>query len=102
MTLASLKSYLMVFFLKIKTLFKKIIAPFCDEDFDLDVFRIVGIASYAAAIIIALETASHVFSLDVAKLGILSGLVISLSGIGSTVLYQARKGDDSRISSDSK
>jgi hypothetical protein len=77
--------------------FKSIIASFCDEDYDLDIFRIVGFFAYAGAIFIAFKTVAMVESLATDKLLVLTGLVASLSTVGTLLFSQARKGDKDRI-----
>jgi hypothetical protein len=77
---------------------KNLIAPFCDEDFDLDIFRIVGFIAYSGAIVIAFKTVSLALTeLPTEKLAIVAALVISLSTVGTLLFSQARKGDASRI-----
>lgn len=89
---------LLALFKQILAFGRKLLALVCDEDFDLDAFRIAGIAAFVSAIYIALIAVSYVRVLDSTKLGILTGLVTALISIGSTTFAQARKGDDSRIS----
>lgn len=97
MKYADLIVYLCELRAKLMRFLKRILALFCDEDFDLDVFRIIGIASYSSAIAIALKSVSVASSIDATKLGILAALVTALSGIGAKMFDIAGKGDFDRL-----
>lgn len=92
-------AYLSLLVSKIKLFLKKILALICDEDFDLDIYRVIGIASYSAAITIALKIVSIASSIDSVKLGLVVGLVTALSGIGAKMFDIALNGDRNRLAS---
>jgi hypothetical protein len=72
---------------------KRFAAIFCDEDYALDVYRLVGIAAYVVAIIIALRICDLLPTLDAARLGIGAGLASMVAGLGTTLFGQARRND---------
>ena len=79
------------------SIFKKLMAPLCDEDWNPDVFRILGLSAYAFALYTALTIVVKAVVLTDMKMGILAGLVTALTATGTALLAQARKGDDARV-----
>ena len=73
---------------------KQMYSTITDHKWDVDVFRIGGIAAYIVAGKIALQAATQVIILNEAKLGILAGLVSAIAGIGTMLFSQSRKHDD--------
>jgi hypothetical protein len=78
--------------------FKKLFATLCDEDWDLDVFRLSGLIAGLASIYIALRVCALIGTISEGKLAILAGLITALGVVSTALFSQARKGDDTRLS----
>jgi nitrate/nitrite transporter NarK len=77
----------------IKAAAKQLSSLVTDKEWDLDVYRVGGIAAYVVAGILALRTSALVTELSDTKLGIMAGLVSAIAAIGTTLFSQARKND---------
>jgi hypothetical protein len=86
------------FFLKVwnamKWVLKQLWAAISDQEWDLDVYRLGGLAAYVIAGKIALDVMAQLAILDATKLGIGAGLASAIAGIGTSLFVQARKSDD--------
>jgi hypothetical protein len=72
---------------------KQIAALFTDHEWNLDIYRIGGVAAYIIAGLIALRVSELLPTLDAARLGIGAGLASFVGGLGTTLFGQARKAD---------
>lgn len=77
----------------IKAGFKQLASLVTDPQWDLDVFRVAGLAAYVVAGVIALKTVELMPVIDAARLGIGAGLASLVGGFGTALFGQARQSD---------